>query len=383
MDDSGNRNNGSLDDGSLDDGTHMPTSANAVLLVEPSAIRLEKRADQRDVVTKTLVERTKTKPTGELRPPMGMLAGAIFGLASAVLYTMANIGLRKCVGIDPFLVSAVKAAPTVLLLGPFLGWMLARGETVATSPRMIPRFMFAALVGQFIGNAAFQVSLGMIGLAVAVPITLGMMIVGAAVLGRVILHEPVRIRTGIAMLVLIASVVALSIPAGSASGEVATAGMQPGSASTTVWIGSLYAAASGAAYALFGVVMRQALTGGLSAPLTMFISGSVGTISLWSVTFLRIGMESLTLVGQGDWAIMFTAGMLNFTAFVALSAALKSLPVVAVNLINASQVAMAAVAGIVLFAEPVTASLVIGIALTLMGLGILAGRRRRPIQSVV
>ena len=100
------------------------------------------------------------------------------------------------------------------------------------------------------------------------------------------------------------------------------------------------------------------------------------------MTFLRLGVESLALVDQADWAIMAAAGMLNFTAFVALAAALKSLPVVAVNLINASQVAMAAIAGIILFAEPITASLMIGIALTLLGLGILASRRRRPVLTV-
>jgi DME family drug/metabolite transporter len=300
---------------------------------------------------------------------MGMVAGAIFGLASAVLYTMANIALRHCAGIDPFLVSAVKAAPTVLVLGPFLGWMLARGEIVATSPRMVPRFIAAALVGQFVGNAAFQVSLGMIGLA--------------AVLGRVVLHEPVRLRTAIAMLVLIASVVVLSFPSNPDLREATSAAIQPGASSSKLWIGSMYAAASGAAYALFGVVMRQALTGGLSAPLTMFISGAVGTISLWSVTFVRLGLESLTLVDPRDWAIMLTAGTLNFTAFVSLASALKSLPVVAVNLINATQVAMAAVAGIFLFAEPVTATLLTGIALTMLGLGILAGRRRRPTQPAV
>jgi multidrug transporter EmrE-like cation transporter len=80
---------------------------------------------------------------------------------------------------------------------------------------------------------------------------------------------------------------------------------------------------------------------------------------------------------------MFVSGSLNFTAFVALAASLKSLPVVAVNLINASQVAMAAVAGIVLFSEPLTMMLVGGIALTFVALGILAGHRRRPMPSPV
>jgi drug/metabolite transporter (DMT)-like permease len=317
----------------------------------------------------------------DLRPPMGMVGGVLFGLASAVLYTAANIALRRCVGIDPFLVSAVKAGPTVIVLGPFLGWMLSRGETLATSGRMVPRFMFAALVGQFVGNAAFQFSLGMIGLAVAVPITLGTMIVGAAILGRWLLHEPVRLRTAVAMVVLIGSVVVLSLPSGAMTdpSEPSDAGRSAAlSSASQVWLGSLFAASSGVAYALFGTVMRQALTGGLSAPLTMFISGSVGTVSLWTITFLRNGFGPLAAVETGDWGMMFAAGIFNFTAFVALAVALKALPVVAVNLINASQVAMAALAGIVLFAEPVTASLVIGIALTFAGLGILAGNRKRP-----
>ena len=73
---------------------------------------------------------------------------------------------------------------------------------------------------------------------------------------------------------------------------------------------------------------------------------------------------------------MFAAAAFNFTAFVALAFALKSLPVVAVNLINASQVAMAAVAGVMLFAEPATAPLIIGIMLTFAGLMILASRRK-------
>ena len=63
--------------------------------------------------------------------------------------------------------------------------------------------------------------------------------------------------------------------------------------------------------------------------------------------------------------------------FIALSVALKSLPVIAVNLLNASQVAMAAVAGILLFSEPVTNSLVIGVALTLIGLVAMVQRRSR------
>jgi drug/metabolite transporter (DMT)-like permease len=300
-----------------------------------------------------------------LRPPVGIFAAAVFGILAATLYTAANIALRHCVGVDPFLVAAVRAVPTVVVLAPLLIWMLFRSETIATSTDMVPRFVAAALVGQFVGNASFQIALSIIGLAVSVPISLGVLIMGGAVLGRIVLHEPVRGRTVLAMMALITAVIVLSLPNAAAPVLHSAA---------PVWVGALCAAASGGAYAVFGVTMRQTLTGGLSVPATMFISGAVGVVSLWSVALLRIGWDSLQTITAAQWGVMFAAGAFNFTAFAALSFALKTLPVVAVNLINASQVALAAAAGVMLFAEPVTAPLIIGIVLTFAGLAILASR---------
>ncbi len=288
-----------------------------------------------------------------------------------MFYTAANVALRKCVGVDPFLVAAVKAVPTVIVLGPLLGWMLFRGMTLMTSGRMIPRFIVVALIGQFVGNAAFQVALEVIGLAASVPITLGVLIIGGAVLGRIVLGEPVRVTTIVAITTLIAAIVILSSPGESTMPPESTSELSP-------LVGAFCAAASGAAYALFGVVMRQTMNGGVTATLTMFISGLVGTISLWSFTVLHLGPETIAMTEPDQWIIMASAGVLNFAAFVALSYALKALPVVAVNLINASQVAMAAVAGVMIFSEPVTNSLLAGIALTFLGLLILAiGRKKK------
>ncbi|MGB1814382.1 MAG: DMT family transporter [Rubripirellula sp.] len=304
----------------------------------------------------------------ELRPPVGNVMGVVLGLSAAVLYTMANIALRHCVAVDPFLVSAVKAVPTVIVLGPFLLWMLTRGEALATSPRLIPRFIVVSLIGQFVGNAAFQVALGTIGLAASVPITLGVLIVGGAILGRVLLREPVRLRTIAAMIMIIIAVVILSHPSTSETPDTSIT-------NHPVWVGALCAAASGAAYALFGAVMRQTMRGGVSAPATMFISGLVGTLSLWAVTLVNSGLDVVSAVDSSQWSMMAAAGVLNFSAFVALSVSLKALPVVAVNLINASQVAMAAIAGVIVFSEPVTWPLSLGIVLTFAGLLVLANRR--------
>ena len=304
-----------------------------------------------------------------------VLAGALFGAAAAFLYTAANVALRKCVGVDPFLVAAVKAVPTVIVLGPLVCWMLVRGVPLLTSGRMIPRFVAVALLGQFVGNAAFQVALEVIGLAASVPITLGVLIICGAVLGRVVLGEPVRVTTIVAITTLIAAIVVLSMPGESTMPAESTSKLSP-------IVGALCAAASGAAYALFGVVMRQTMNGGVTATLTMFISGVVGTISLWSFALFRLGPQVIAMTTQDQWLVMSVAGVLNFAAFVALSYALKALPVVAVNLINASQVAMAAAAGVIIFAEPITKSLLAGIALTFLGLSILAtGRKKKQSKS--
>ena len=303
-----------------------------------------------------------------LRPPVSILTAAICGLIAAFFYTAANVSLRKSVGLDPTLVSAVKAAPTVLLLGPLLLWLRTTGHRIATSTKIIPQLALAALIAQLIGNVGFQISLGIIGLAATVPITLGVLIIGGAFFGNRILKEPVGPRIIVSMVLLIIAVVVLTMPGSS---------VVPGN-ETPLWVGGVAAVISGLAYAFFGVMTRKALTSGLSQPLTMFICGVVGTVTLWPIAFFSVGVSQLATIQLTDWLIMSSAGIFNFSAFVSLTISLKALPVVAVNLLNATQVAMAAVAGVILFSEPVTLHLVTGIGLTIFGLAILAGRKRQP-----
>lgn len=303
----------------------------------------------------------------ELRPPVGLVWGAIFGLIAAVFYTTSNIALRYSVGVDPFLVTTIKAYPMVIMLAPFVLWMWATHQRIATSTEMLPRFIACSFLAHFVGNACFQFALGIIGLAATVPICLGVLIVGGAVFGRIILIEPVRPRTLLSMVVIIVAVAILSSPSAVTSPTLA-------SSDAPVWVGALWAIGAGLCYSLFGVITRQALTGGLSIPATMLISGTVGVVTLTPFSFFRLGLDQIQLITADQWIVMFAAGFFNFTAFVALTISLKALPVVAVNLLNASQVAMAAIAAVILFSEAITLPLIIGIALTFLGLLILTNR---------
>ncbi len=315
---------------------------------------------------------TATRPrnlrSAELRPPVGLVLGAVFGLVAAAFYTASNIALRQSVGIDPFLVTTVKAFPMVLMLAPFVIWMWATNQRIATSLQMLPRLILASLLAHCVGNSCFQFALGIIGLAATVPIALGVLIIGGAVFGRVLLLEPVKPRTMLSMVVIITAVVILSLPGAAAPPS------QVNSSQSPLWAGALWAIGAGVAYSLFGVITRQTLTGGLSAPATMLISGMVGVAALTPFTVMRLGWEPISEVSRDQWGVMFAAGFFNFTAFVALTISLKALPVVAVNLLNASQVAMAAIAAVVLFSEQITPALIVGILLTFVGLLVLANR---------
>ena len=65
---------------------------------------------------------------------------------------------------------------------------------------------------------------------------------------------------------------------------------------------------------------------------------------------------------------MLMAGVFNYIAFIALTKALEIATVFFVNALSTCQVMMAAVAGIVLFGEPATVELFIGIVLITIGL---------------
>jgi len=303
-----------------------------------------------------------------------LLFGTICGIISAVGYTGANICLRAAVGVDPVWVSALKAVPTVIVCGPILIYMARQGQQIWPTARTLGLLLFAALVGQVFGNIVFQWSLGVIGVALATPLTLGTIIVGGAVIGRVVLQEPVSRRSAIAMGILIAAIMLLSLGAGKANESVAQSLAKEAAESVEgapwylVGLGVLAACAAGVAYAVLGVVIRYGVSGRASMPTVLFIVGATGVVVLGGASTVRIGIDGMLSNTPEEYLWMLFAGLFNITAFYALTNALRLTSVVYVNALNATQAAMAAAAGYLIFEEPLTASLSIGVALTALGL---------------
>ncbi len=302
--------------------------------------------------------------------------GTLCGLASALGYTLANACLRAVSHCDAVWVSCVKAFPTVAIFGPIVLWRCIRGREAMPPARRMGALIVVSIICQLFGNVVFQWSLGVVGMALAVPLTLGMMIVAGAMLGRLFLHESVTIPMAISTAVLIVAMFVLSLGANEASQTVV--GGRSGASTWLVLAGVGAALGSGVAYALLGVVIRYAVTDRISILMTLVSVTLTGVVVLGGAALGRVGVSGMLATAPQDLEKMLLAGLFNAVAFLALTRSLQLVPVVYVNALNATQATMAAVTGVLLFAERSSGALWYGVGLTVIGLILMQKRLVRP-----
>ncbi|MDP6446043.1 MAG: DMT family transporter [Pirellulaceae bacterium] len=306
------------------------------------------------------------------------LAGYVFGTISATGYTTANLFLRAVTDVDPVWVSCIKALPTIALVAPWVVVLAFRGKLTFPSTGMTIALMVGSIIGNVGGNVLFQWSLGIVGVALAVPLTLGAVIVSGAVLARVFLDEAVGARKVISIAILVAAISILSLGAGEASLSL------PGErAPSTVQLvcGVMAACASGVAYTVMGLILRYIVRDKAPLSLTLLIIATTGVVVLAAMSFGRLGLAVLGETSQRDWLTMLAAGVCNAIAFIALARALKVASIVLVNALNASQVALCALGGVVLFQEAPSLAMYIGVTLTAGGLLIMKEQSPRQLSG--
>ena len=309
------------------------------------------------------------------------LAGAACGLLAAVAYTASNVFLRQVADCDPIWVSCVKSWPTIVLVAPFLVMRGVQGKGFVPSLRALELLMLAGLVGQLVGNVAFQWSLGVVGMSLSVALCFGGMILSGVLLGRWLLGESVTFRMLLASAVLMAAIGILSL--GAAAANRAVTESSPGLTSVHGWmliVGILAPCASGFAYSLLGVAIRHSAIQGTPMSMILMSVGLVGAVSLGTLSLLRLGPQTLSLTSADDLNSMLLAGACNAGAFWALSKALHLTNVAVVNGMNASQIAMAALAGVFFFQEAASPALITGVGLTVAGL-ILMKKEMLPVEA--
>ena len=307
--------------------------------------------------------------------------GIAFGILAAICYTGTNIALRG-VTRDGELAWAMwvtcwKVLPGALVAWGIIGVRIASGRRALPPRRMILLLLAAGLFTQSGGNLCFQKSLGMCGLALAVPTVFATLILAGAVLGRIVLGEHVTPRSVGAMGLLLLAIALLSLGASAAG-----ASLPPGPPGTpqTLWVlgGIGLAAVAGTFFGVLGVVIRRMARHAVSLPATLALIGTTGALGLGIPAIVQLGPRVLEATA-GETALMVTAGVMNGAAFFAMAGSLRRIPVMQVNLINASQAALCAMGGVLLYGEALSWGLAGGTALTIAGLTLLD--RPKPVAA--
>lgn len=302
--------------------------------------------------------------------------GLIFGIIATAGYTLAGIILRDLADdTDPYWVSCIKAIPTLVVALWLIRQRRRRGERIDFPFRLLPILLAIGVIVQVGGNAGLQWAFEVIGLAISIPLMFGTLIVGSAAIGVLMFQERMTRRRIAAVVLLMAAVSVLSFAARS---EDAQATQLSAASTSLAAIGVLVACLSGFAYATSHAAIRHytSPTIPLSVPLAIF--SVAGIIVLGAMSYWRLGWEGIAGTTSDQWSRLWAAGLVNAAAYFALGRAIQMLPLVQVNIITASQVALNAVAGIMIFSEPISTALVIGVVLTMIGL-VIQGRRRKPV----
>jgi DME family drug/metabolite transporter len=222
--------------------------------------------------------------------------------------------------------------------------------------------MLVGLAVQLGANLGVQWSFGVVGLAIAIPAMFGVMLTASAAMGQTLLGERISRRSAAAIGLLLASLGLLGLAASAVGKSVPSE-----SSRHLVILGVGAACLAGAIYAVLTITIRHTVTG--TAPLSaiVFITTLMGVLSLGPLSLYRLDTQHLldSLPTHLPW--MLAAGILNLIAFLGITKGLELTTVVRVNVLNASQVAMAAIAGMAIFGEHLTFWLVAGVGLTVLG----------------
>ena len=293
-----------------------------------------------------------------------VLTGTLLALVSAVLYTLTNMCLRAASTCDIYWVSCLKAVPTLVIAAGIVANRRRLGLPNFPGTRTVVTLVLTGLLAHIGGNAAFQYGLSVVGLAASVPLTFSVIIVGGSLLGRFYLGETISFRSAAAMGLLCISIALLGLHTEHAKPSDALP--RPDALTIAVAVG--VTCFSGFAYAVLGVVIRRNVTGAVNSSVVLLIISISGLISLGAITLGRIGVDGILATTPDDLHTMLWAGTFNAGGFFLLTRALQLIPVAYVNVVNASQTAMAAIAGVLYFHEPSTTALLGGVGLMVVGI---------------
>ena len=297
------------------------------------------------------------------------MIGVACCVVSALGYALGNICMRQLTTLDcdPMWAVFNRELVTAAAVAPWLVYGAARGRPTLPGGKTLWRLVVIGLLIEVVGNVGLQWALGVVGLAVTIPVVYGVMVAAGALLGYLILGERVSLRSTAAIALLLTALVLLAVGAEAGGRSIAsTETVSPGP--LMLALGVLAGAAAGGSFATLSITIRHTVTRATRPTAVAFLIPLMGVVSLGPLCLWRLGFEPLWNTSWQAAALMGAAGVFNLIAFLGLVNGLQWITVVHANTLSASQVAIAAVAGVLIFHEPPNPWLVLGVCLTIVGI---------------
>jgi len=351
--------------------------------------------------------RRMTSPSSDVRLGPFRLspaaAGAVYCLVAVLGYGAANACMRDLTGCVKTWIICNKELITVVVVGPWLAWQVWRGKLKVPTGRPLAALVAAGLTTELIGNLGTQWGYEVVGLAVMIPANTGFVLVATAILGALLLGEHVSARNAAVIALLLVALALLgygtaqsgaerqyqqaaseqvpppsSKPEAQASGVVATArlrdglrsfpsakGISPAKAAAAIGVAGM----CGVVFSLLAIAIRYAVNKGTSLSAAVVIITATGVVTLGPISLSTVGPQALLAMSWQQYAIVYIAGVCNLVAFLAVVKGLQLTTVLHVNMmINAGQIALAAVAGVLMFGESCNRWIALGVMLMIAGI---------------
>ena len=266
---------------------------------------------------------------------------------------------------------AVQDSVSVVLMGGWLFWQRACGR-----PLLPPRGRWLAalvLVGassQLLGNLPVMWAMSVVGLALTIPLAMSVSLAAAAICGRAVLRERVSWRSPAAMGIVMVSVVLLGLAGRDAN--VATASTEYETTAAWWTLAAIAAAGmAGVTYGVLSVATRKLLLAGTANAAVLFVIPTVGVALTAPLGFYRQACAGFRPNLRGRRRRHAGRGPAQPARLHGRPPGPAADERGACQPARASQVAMAAVAGFLFFAEPASLALVLGVVLTIVGMVLL------------
>lgn len=287
-------------------------------------------------------------------------------VVAALGYSGVNVCSRVLtVRCDRSLILFTKESFTAACVAAWLAYGMYRGKVAFPGWRGILKLAAVGILTQMAASLPMLWSMAVIGLAIAVTLSLGASLFTCVVLGRVVLKERVSPQSLLAVALLVMAVGFLTFGAQDSSLAVSSTAHYP---PWMVLLATAMACLAGAVYGLLNVAVRRSVTGGMPPGIVALVIPLMGTVCMGPACLWNFGPSCVFAMPASDLLVVLVSGVLNVIAWFAFIRGLETTNVVNANVLTASQVAMAAVAGVLFFQETASPALVFGVAMTIAGM---------------